>query len=596
MDHVLVIDDEAGFRDVLKRILVSSGYDVQVAVDAHDAMRSIGESQPGLIFCDIHMPGRDGLWLVDQVRRLPTPIPVVLCTSDDTIPPMETLRDGIIAYVLKPFRRHAILAAAAEAAEWYRTRTGRTVTRTKPLLEEEMPSAPAADEARPSRRSGRGRSREPRLSRTSMLVIAILVAAAVFAAAYWYLTRDARTLDHVAAAAGVVEVFYASGQPLAQGSGFFVAPQLFVTNQHVLQGGTRATIRRHDGSTMHVTGVAGVDRQGDLAVLKTEETSDAVLALSTDRVTLGDRVMVYGSPLGLAGTLQKGFVNAAPLPDAERIQISAPLSPGSSGSPVVDSGGRVIGIASESRTLGEGLGFAVPVRRLSQLLTEAAPIEPLIAASRGAGTALDRFQLIGDVRRLDSRCADATPDSAGCAVTRVFDRSGRLIQEQRTAGTSVRRTDYSYADNGRLARVQTTTDGGPVQTWEFVGVDAHTIEATASDGAHTSRRRLTYDDRQRLVSDETVQDGALLTSTHWHYDPRMWPVAGTGDAVAPPSAENRYDALGNLVREVRADGVVVTHRYSFDQRGNWILREDVLGDDPEHAQVIGREQRRIDYW
>lgn len=456
MSHVLVVDDEAGFREVLKRILINAGYDVAVATDAQDALRSIRESAPAIVFCDIHMPGRDGLWLCNQIRAISPAIAMILCTSDDTIPPMETLRDGIVAYVIKPFQRRAIVRAVADAAEWHTSRGGAPVTRTTPVVEDD---AAAVDQAvpPPSRRRTHSVS-APRLSRGALLAIAAVAVLGAAVAAYWYVTTPQRVIARIARASGVIDVQTASGAPVAQGSGFFVSPDTFVTSLHVVRGGVKASVQTPDGARHEVLGVIGFHHRGDLVVLRVAGQAADVLALELQPPSIGDDVMVYGAPLGLAGTLSSGIVNATPAPEAERLQISAPISPGSSGSPVVNRSGRVVGVATEIRTEGEGLGFAVPAAMLGMLLGETGDLRPLIAASRGTGTDVDHADLIGDVRHV-------TVHRGTAAVGLTFDHDGRLIQQvDETAGV---RTEYHYDDGGRLKTQESWRGDEPVAQADF---------------------------------------------------------------------------------------------------------------------------------
>ena len=118
MPTVLVVDDEASIRELLRRILEGAGYTVAAAGDARSALAAMAEHSPHVVFLDVHLPGSNGLWLADQIQaRFPTSA-TVLATADRDIPPVENLRRGIIGYLMKPFGRADVLRAAEDGVNW----------------------------------------------------------------------------------------------------------------------------------------------------------------------------------------------------------------------------------------------------------------------------------------------------------------------------------------------------------------------------------------------------------------------------------------------------------------------------------------------
>jgi CheY-like chemotaxis protein len=119
MKPILVVDDDAGVRSVLRKVIESMGHEVLEAGDSLSALDVLSRGQIGLALCDIRMPGRDGVWLVDQIlTRFPS-TPVALATGLMEMDPHVTLRQGVVGYVTKPFKRQEIadvirLAAAAK--------------------------------------------------------------------------------------------------------------------------------------------------------------------------------------------------------------------------------------------------------------------------------------------------------------------------------------------------------------------------------------------------------------------------------------------------------------------------------------------------
>ncbi|BCB91570.1 S1C family serine protease [Phytohabitans suffuscus] len=172
----------------------------------------------------------------------------------------------------------------------------------------------------------------------------------------------------------VVTVLADTAGGSAEGSGVVLsADGLVLTNNHVVESASRVRVSLADGRTLDAT-VAGADADADLAVLRVSGASDltpATLGRSAD-LRVGDAVLAIGSPLGLAGTVTAGIVSAVDrtIQDGGTsltglIQTDAPVNPGSSGGPLVDSTGQVVGITVAIATTGQdsgniGVGFAIP--------------------------------------------------------------------------------------------------------------------------------------------------------------------------------------------------------------------------------------------
>src|SRR6266700_8296535 len=163
------------------------------------------------------------------------------------------------------------------------------------------------------------------------------------------------------------------GESLSRGSGFFIEVDRVVTNRHVIEGAYRAEVHSSTGNVYPVKGVLAVDAEGDVALLRIEAPPNLVRPLSLERTSPqeGESIVVIGNPFGLEGSVTNGIVSAVrDIPTFGRIiQITAPISPGSSGSPVVNMRGQVIGVATLQITGGQSINFAIPSERISQLQT-----------------------------------------------------------------------------------------------------------------------------------------------------------------------------------------------------------------------------------
>jgi Tfp pilus assembly protein PilF len=172
-----------------------------------------------------------------------------------------------------------------------------------------------------------------------------------------------------------IETFNNRGEALSRGSGFFIDVDRVVTNRHVIENAYRAEVHSSTGNVYSVKSVLAVDAEGDLALLKVDAPPNLVRPLSLERTSPqeGESIVVIGNPFGLEGSVSNGIVSAVrDIPTFGRIiQITAPISPGSSGSPVVNMRGQVIGVATLQITGGQSINFAIPSERISQLQTGA---------------------------------------------------------------------------------------------------------------------------------------------------------------------------------------------------------------------------------
>ena len=154
------------------------------------------------------------------------------------------------------------------------------------------------------------------------------------------------------------------------GSGFFISKNVIVTNYHVIKNASEAYCYTNNSSTkFKIEGYLAVDKSIDLILLKVSGLDRTALKIAMGSVTPGQKVYVIGSPKGLPATISDGIISG--LRDFEGkklIQITAPISPGSSGGPVLNANGELIGVSVGQYAEGQNLNFAIPKSNLELLL------------------------------------------------------------------------------------------------------------------------------------------------------------------------------------------------------------------------------------
>lgn len=166
-----------------------------------------------------------------------------------------------------------------------------------------------------------------------------------------------------------VEIYAESDYVSSLGTGFYIDEAgTVVTNYHVIEDCSNASVTTSDGRTYKVEKVLGYSKELDITLLETSITNSIAVETCT-AVTTGEPVYVLGSSLGLTGTFSEGLVSTAErdVGGISYIQISAPISHGNSGGPVVNSMGMVVGIASAGFEEGQNLNLALPISVLDQI-------------------------------------------------------------------------------------------------------------------------------------------------------------------------------------------------------------------------------------
>jgi S1-C subfamily serine protease len=257
-------------------------------------------------------------------------------------------------------------------------------------------------------------------------------------------------------------------QGTASGSGIVVsASGTILTNWHVVENAVKVTVSLEHGKTVNAQ-VVGKDPSNDLAVLHipTEGLTLHPLTLGdSSKAQVGDPVLAIGNPFGLDRTLTTGVISALQRPItapngftiSNVLQTDAAINPGNSGGPLLDAGGRVIGINSQIETGGSGggsvgIGFAVPINT--------------------AKTELPQLEKGGTVRGAYLGLTSLTIDES-LAPLNLPVKSGALVQSVQSGTPAQKAGIRGGSLNGQIAGGQVAVGGDIV-----VGIDGKPVTSS----------------------------------------------------------------------------------------------------------------------
>jgi putative serine protease PepD len=250
---------------------------------------------------------------------------------------------------------------------------------------------------------------------------------------------------------GVVEITTSTGPGGATGSGFVIDEEgHIVTNQHVVGAAESVVVEFSDGSEVDAE-VVGTDPSTDIAVLDVDRPSSRLTPLSfagAGSLQVGNPVIAIGSPFGLEGTLTTGVISALGREIQSQngftienaVQTDAALNQGNSGGPVLDSQGRVVGVAAQIRSESGGnvgIGYAIPgdtAQRIArELIADGSVEHAYLGVSLRDDGAATLAGVEGDTPDESDTPASRAGLQVGDQVTAVDDKSITTGDELRDA-------------------------------------------------------------------------------------------------------------------------------------------------------------------
>jgi hypothetical protein len=197
-----------------------------------------------------------------------------------------------------------------------------------------------------------------------------------------------------------------AGRPLRMGSGFVLREGVIATNMHVIKGASRGYGRLPGDKTKYdIAGTLGTDPPRDLVLLSVKNIKAPPLKIGdSSKAVVGDEVYAAGNPQGLEGTFSSGIISGVRKDGEDQLlQITAPISSGSSGGPVVNNWGEVIGVSVATFEEGQNLNFAIPSAYLLPLISgtsKLTPLRPVIAPNEEVAQANGNIKVDGNWLRL----------------------------------------------------------------------------------------------------------------------------------------------------------------------------------------------------
>jgi trypsin-like peptidase/surface-adhesin protein E len=391
--------------------------------------------------------------------------------------------------------------------------------------------------------------------------------------AFVCLAQDAREVARqVLPSVVVVTTYDGTGRPLTLASGFFVTENIVVTNFHVIEGSSDAAIKVVGESKLHrVTGVVAVSKERDLVLLQVSDVRGTPLALSTTQPEIGEDVYAFGNPEALEGSISPGIVSSKGtrrIGGEDLIQVTAPISHGSSGGPVVNKRGEAIGVAESFLTAGQNLNFAVPSRYLTLLLSQVGSSTPISSITSPRPVPAANWILIGSSTDVDM----------------YYDAAN--VQKSR-AETFLIRTKLEPRNDATLGRLSSTIEEPPLPAKVRYGYLMSYEEWDCGRSSYRTTRIEDYDsDGKRLrfldvPAEEQAWSPVKPSSLSSPIFRKICSANSSGDnandllgTYTGTWASNSYSVSGALVLTMAQEGGQMTARVVLT--GSEYFNEDTL--------------------
>ena len=391
-----------------------------------------------------------------------------------------------------------------------------------------------------------------------------------------------------------IATYSAADDAVGLGSGFIVDPSgVIVTCYHVIDGAYPAVVKLMNGASFQDVWVLGYDSTKDVAVIKVSGRGLPTAALgNSDGVEVGERVVAIGNPKGLENTVSDGLLSGVrEMEGYSLLQISAPISPGSSGGPVFNSSGKVVGIAAATLRDGQNLNFCVPMK-YARPYTDLQPVLTLEDFSLGArlpGASPSTQRTASPRRQFLRACisfmrgfydADQEPWRGGPSEFRFHlllaaEKMQNFTDQMK--GTVPPDADLGQVRSGYLAAAQGITEGFNMMALSISGRDTFSAEVGMARviAAHAKLKQLgalnsltrAYLDDGRTPSDTSTRLPVTFDSL-----PAAFSMAAARLALD--------DSAGGVLRSIAQTSSVSTFGFHIDASRAGIVVDSVTAGSP----------------
>lgn len=307
-----------------------------------------------------------------------------------------------------------------------------------------------------------------------------------------------------------IVMFDRDGDRYGLGSGFFISPEgEFLTNRHVMKDAFAAVAISPSGRQYPVTKVVAIHPEADVVKGTVGNVTEPVpfLRISREEVVKGQRIFAFGNPQGLSFTVSDGIVSGFRkiASFGEVFQMTAPISPGSSGGPVVNAAGEVVGISVGHRKEGQNLNFAVRAKAIGELVTPSGG--PLALNQPGDGQQRKSADQAPkrpseDPRRYLFVAANPEYDT-------YIDLSTLLVVHNKDADTY--RVDFwlknAYKPDGKAKMIEMQAKYGRGEKFFNFNAQLSHMRFDPDAGKFAVLRIIYYDDRGKII--DTVESKGL---------------------------------------------------------------------------------------
>jgi hypothetical protein len=343
----------------------------------------------------------------------------------------------------------------------------------------------------------------------------------------------------------------------SQGSGFVVSPRgIILTNYHVIEGAKSARVMFRDKTSFNVEGYLAISPGKDMALIQIDPGSKELktLVLADQPPARGERVYAFGAPLGLSDSVSDGLVSALREGedvrstfkdsykkdfyrdilgyelDARWIQTTAPISPGNSGGPLVNSRGQVVGLNTWRLPQGESLNFAISIAHVAQLAAKDAPSslatlppprENVRLATKGdPEKSLEFWKQVGGLKsglKKKTKSIQAKLDKHRIPANPANPNAGRnrRVELMSKDYTALAETYLEYAE----AIKSLPNKGVDLELLVVTAIDADLARRAAEAYQHFSRAVQTYTSEHPLESEfrlRSAKEGEMRLSTAYN--------------------------------------------------------------------------------